>query len=260
MAGWCQCVNRSFSLGMATGLQRQEILLISEFEQPTSMESFAYIYMDLRNVSCLIATSGNLWKRDASRQKPEPLDNDCFPVSVRTKPVYSIDQFGNSYSNPYKLYISEWSSMTMVWREGNSILLHSNTIHNGLYLYIISDYPDKARHTWDTPCILRFNYHCVYKDIQINILFNYRLRIDGHFVTALWGVESESVSCASYYFIITNLFMLFLHTNTEITIMLQSNFEPEFPELVSQNLSWYCWLTRLGNSKKHVYSVLVDTL
>ena len=75
------------------------------------MESFAYIYMDLRNVSCLIATSGNLWKRDASRQKPERLDNDCFPVSVRTEPVYSIDQFGHSYSNPYKLYISESSSI-----------------------------------------------------------------------------------------------------------------------------------------------------
>ena len=97
----------SFFLGMATGLQRQEILLISEFEQRTSMESFAYIYLDLRNVSCLIATSGNLWKRDSSRQKPEPLDNDCFPVSVRTEPVYSIYKFGHSYSNPYKLFISE---------------------------------------------------------------------------------------------------------------------------------------------------------
>ena len=71
------------------------------------MEFLAYIYMDLRNVSCLIATSGNLWKRDSSRQKPEPLDNDCFPVSVRTEPVYSIYKFGHSYSNPYKLFISE---------------------------------------------------------------------------------------------------------------------------------------------------------
>ena len=231
MAGWCQCVNGSFSLGMATGLQRQKIFLISEFERRTSMESFAYIYMDLRNVSWTIAASGNLWKRDASRQKPEPLDNDRFPVSVRTEPVYSIDKFGHSYSNPYKLFISEWRSMTTVWRERSSTAVHSNTIHNGLYLYIISDYPDKARHTWNTSYILRSNCHRVYKDIQINILFNYRLRIDGHFVTALWGVESESVSCASYYFIIiTNLFMLFLHTNAEKTTMLQSICEPEFPE------------------------------
>ena len=209
---------------------------------------------DFNGVVCiylyLIATSGNLWKRDTSRQKPEPLDNDCFPVSVRTEPVYSIDKFGHSYSNPYKLYISEWRSMTMVWREGNSLPVHSNTIHNGLYLYIISDYPDETRHTWNTPYILRLNSDCVYKYIQINILFNYRLRIDRHFVTALWGVESESVSCASYYFIITNLFMLFLHTNAEKTTMLQSICEPEFPELVSQNLPWYCWLLILGNSKK----------
>ena len=64
--------------------------------------------MDLRNVSFLIATTGNHWKRDANRQKPEPLDNDCFPVSLGIEPVYSIDQFfGHSCSNPYKLYISE---------------------------------------------------------------------------------------------------------------------------------------------------------
>ena len=28
---------------------------------------------------------------------------DCLPVSVSTEPVYSDDQFANSYSNPYKL-------------------------------------------------------------------------------------------------------------------------------------------------------------
>ena len=148
MAGWCQCVNRSFSLGMATGLQRQKIFLISEFEQQASMESFAYIYMDLRNVSCLIATSGNLWKRDASRQKPEPLDNDCFPVSVSTEPVYGIDQFGHSYSNPYKVSDVQWR-----WYE-------ENATH---YLYIqilyIMDYTCASlaiiQMKPDTPGILR---------------------------------------------------------------------------------------------------------
>ena len=115
----------------------------------------ACIYMDLRNVSCLISTSGHHWERDGSRQKPESLDNwirclssanqnahpkhwivfsaytkwvvfcivhcmmqaammayinvqcisDCLPVSVSSEPAYSGDQFANSYSNPYKLYI-----------------------------------------------------------------------------------------------------------------------------------------------------------
>ena len=32
---------------------------------------------------------------------------DCLPVSVGTEPVYSDDQLTNSYSNPYKLYISD---------------------------------------------------------------------------------------------------------------------------------------------------------
>ena len=31
---------------------------------------------------------------------------DCLPVSVSTEPDYSDDQFTNSYSNPYKLFIS----------------------------------------------------------------------------------------------------------------------------------------------------------
>ena len=31
---------------------------------------------------------------------------DCFPVSVSTELVYSDDQFANSYSNPFKLYIN----------------------------------------------------------------------------------------------------------------------------------------------------------
>ena len=31
---------------------------------------------------------------------------DCLPVSVSTETVYSDDQFANSYSNPYKLYIN----------------------------------------------------------------------------------------------------------------------------------------------------------
>ena len=116
----------------------------------------ACIYMDLRNVSCLISTSGHHWERDGSRQKPGPLDKwircfssanqnanhkhwiffsaytkwvvfcivhcmmqaammayinvqcilDCLPVSVSTEPAYSDDQFANSYSNPYKLYIN----------------------------------------------------------------------------------------------------------------------------------------------------------
>ena len=30
---------------------------------------------------------------------------DCLHVSVRTEPVYSDDQFTNSFSNPYTLYI-----------------------------------------------------------------------------------------------------------------------------------------------------------
>ena len=30
---------------------------------------------------------------------------DCLPIPVSTEPVYSDDQFANSYSNPYKLYI-----------------------------------------------------------------------------------------------------------------------------------------------------------
>ena len=121
------------------------------------VQPLACIYMDLRNVSCLISTSGHHWERDGSRQKPEPLDNwirclssanqnahpkhwivfsaytkwvvfcivhcmmqsammayinvqcilDCLPVSVSTEPVYSDDQFANSYSNPYKL-IYQW--------------------------------------------------------------------------------------------------------------------------------------------------------
>ena len=39
--------------------------------------TLACVYMDLRNVSCLISTSGHhwAWARDRSRQKPEPLDN-----------------------------------------------------------------------------------------------------------------------------------------------------------------------------------------
>ena len=31
---------------------------------------------------------------------------DYLPVSVSTEPVYSDDQFDNSYVNPYKLYIN----------------------------------------------------------------------------------------------------------------------------------------------------------
>ena len=34
---------------------------------------------------------------------------DCLPVSVSTEPVYSDDQFADSYSNPYKLYINAHS-------------------------------------------------------------------------------------------------------------------------------------------------------
>ena len=37
--------------------------------------TLACIYMDLRNLSCLISTSGHHLERDWSRQKPEPLDN-----------------------------------------------------------------------------------------------------------------------------------------------------------------------------------------
>ena len=81
--------------------------------------------MDLRNVSFLISTSGHHWERDGSRQKPETFyvvhcmmqsalmayTNvqcilDCLPVSVSTEPVYSDDQFADSFSNPYKLYIN----------------------------------------------------------------------------------------------------------------------------------------------------------
>ena len=119
--------------------------------------------MDLRNVFCLISTSGNHLERDGSRQKPEPLDNlirclssanqnahprhwiffsaytkwvvfcivhcmmqsammayinvqcilDWLPVSVSTEPIYSNDQFANSYSNPYKLNINGYSQLTV---------------------------------------------------------------------------------------------------------------------------------------------------
>ena len=31
---------------------------------------------------------------------------DCIPFSVSAEPGYSDDQFANSYSNPYKLYIN----------------------------------------------------------------------------------------------------------------------------------------------------------
>ena len=37
--------------------------------------TLACIYMDLRNVSCLLSTSGHHWERDGSRQNPEPLDS-----------------------------------------------------------------------------------------------------------------------------------------------------------------------------------------
>ena len=39
---------------------------------------------------------------------------DCLPVSVSTEPVYSDDQFTNSYSNPYKLYNSEQTQVGSV--------------------------------------------------------------------------------------------------------------------------------------------------
>ena len=44
------------------------------------VQPLACIYMDLRNVSCLISTSGHHWERDGSRQKPGPLDKwiRCF--------------------------------------------------------------------------------------------------------------------------------------------------------------------------------------
>ena len=41
----------------------------------TCLNPLACIYMDLRNVSCLITTSGHHWERDGSWQKPESLDN-----------------------------------------------------------------------------------------------------------------------------------------------------------------------------------------
>ena len=41
----------------------------------TGFPPLACIYMDLRNLSCLISTSGHHWKRDGSRQKPKSLDD-----------------------------------------------------------------------------------------------------------------------------------------------------------------------------------------
>ena len=48
----------------------KECILIEIYSHP----SLACISMDLRNVSCLMSTSGHHWERDGSRQKPEPLD------------------------------------------------------------------------------------------------------------------------------------------------------------------------------------------
>ena len=45
---------------------------------------------------------------------------DCFPVSVSTEPPYSHDQFAHSYSNPYKLYISDWD-LKLPWDSSNII-------------------------------------------------------------------------------------------------------------------------------------------
>ena len=39
------------------------------------LQALVCIYMDLKNLSCLISTSGHDWERDGSRQKPEPVDN-----------------------------------------------------------------------------------------------------------------------------------------------------------------------------------------
>ena len=122
------------------------------------LNSLACIYMDLRNVSSLIITSGHHRKNEMNKQTSQPLVNcicclssanqkahhkhwfvfsaytkwvvfcivhymmqsammalynvqcilDCLPVSVSTEPVYSDDQFANSYWNPYKLYIDGW--------------------------------------------------------------------------------------------------------------------------------------------------------
>ena len=33
---------------------------------------------------------------------------DCLNVSVTAEPVYSRDQYAHSWTNPYKLYISDW--------------------------------------------------------------------------------------------------------------------------------------------------------
>ena len=44
-------------------------------------ESSACIYMDLRNVSCLISSSSHHWDRNWSRDKLEPLDNCICSLS-----------------------------------------------------------------------------------------------------------------------------------------------------------------------------------
>ena len=34
---------------------------------------------------------------------------DCLPVPISTESVNTDDQFANSYSNPYTLYINGWA-------------------------------------------------------------------------------------------------------------------------------------------------------
>ena len=50
---------------------------------------------------------------------------DCLPVSVSTEPVYSDDQFANSYSNPYKL-IYQWGRHSTNWATAP----HYQSYHN----------------------------------------------------------------------------------------------------------------------------------
>ena len=52
---------------------------------------------------------------------------DCLPVSVCTEPVHSDDQFTNSYSNPYKLFISDMLSLSV---SGISKIVHCGILIN----------------------------------------------------------------------------------------------------------------------------------
>ena len=84
-----------FAYGIATSriLTRQTLTMWSTGKWENFWFSFlikpntlAWIYMNLRNVSCLIIASGHHWENKMSRQKSEPLDNCiCWLYSANQK-------------------------------------------------------------------------------------------------------------------------------------------------------------------------------